>query len=115
MHRRGFRPASRDRVVRNAPLRRRGRSVTRVVRYAEIDRGKTRVEFNAGLRETRTGTGDRVPQRSVAAQAVVSERLGWQEVVAKPTQNPSHAARCRLLFRFQWRCRCCRRHRPSCR
>lgn len=80
MHRRGFRPASRDRVVRNAPLRRRGRSLARVVRYAEIDRGKTRVEFNAALRETRTGTGDRVPNRRVAAQGGISEHWGWQEL-----------------------------------
>ncbi len=51
MHRRGFRPASRDRVVRNSPSRRRGRAATRIVRYAEIDRGLTRVEFNAILRQ----------------------------------------------------------------
>ncbi len=80
MHRRGFRPASRDRVMRNSPLRRRGRSVTRVVRYAEIDRGKTRVEFNAALREARTGTWDRLPQPSRTVQEAVPVRSGWQEV-----------------------------------
>ncbi|MEQ1713613.1 MAG: MobA/MobL family protein, partial [Hyphomicrobium sp.] len=54
MHQRGFRPRSRDRVARVRVGRRQG-GVTRVVRWAEIDRGQTRVEYNAALRaEART-------------------------------------------------------------
>lgn len=89
MHGRGFRPASRDRVVRNAPLRRRGRSATRVVRYPEIDRGRTRVEYNAALREARSGSGDRVRERSAAPSA------GAREVITSPSvgrvQSPKTA------------------------
>ncbi len=58
MHRRGFRPRSRDRVVRNNPFRRRGRSTTRVVRYAEIDKGLTRVEYNASLKQPARVAGE---------------------------------------------------------
>lgn len=47
MHQRGHRPRSRDRVVRNRVGRRQG---VRTVRYAEIDRGQTRVEYNDALR-----------------------------------------------------------------
>lgn len=71
MHRRGFRPRSRDRVVRNSPFRRRGRSTTRVVRYAEIDKGMTRVEYNASLKQPERVTGEvwtRGPAMPVAAE-----------------------------------------------
>lgn len=51
MHARGFRPASRDRVVRSNPHRRRGRTATRIVRYAVIDKGLTRVQYNQSLRQ----------------------------------------------------------------
>ena len=50
MHERGFRPQSRERVYRNRAVRRRGVPPTRLVRYPEIDRGRTRVEYNAALR-----------------------------------------------------------------
>lgn len=70
MHRRGFRPRSRDRVVRNNPFRRRGRSTTRVVRYAEIDRGLTRVEYNASLKQPARGAGE-VRRRLVVEGIVV--------------------------------------------
>lgn len=54
MHQRGFRPKSRDRVAR-VRVGRRPSGATRVVRWAEIDRGQTRVEYNAALRaEART-------------------------------------------------------------
>lgn len=72
MHRRGFRPASRNRVVRNNPFRRRGRSTSRVVRYAEIDRGMTRVEYNASLKQPSRATVEvRTPGRAVTAAAEV--------------------------------------------
>ena len=50
MHERGFRPQSRERVYRNRAVRRRGVPPTRLVRYPEIDRGRTRMEYNAALR-----------------------------------------------------------------
>ncbi len=74
MHRRGFRPSSRDRVVRNNPFRRRGRSTTRVVRYAEIDKGLTRVEYNASLKQPARGAGEvrtSGPAMPVGAKIVV--------------------------------------------
>jgi hypothetical protein len=50
MHERGFRPQSRERVYRNRAVRRRGVPPTRLVRYPDIDRGRTRMEYNAALR-----------------------------------------------------------------
>lgn len=47
MHHRGYRPRSTDRVYRNRPGR---RARERTVRYGEIDRGLTRVEYNEILR-----------------------------------------------------------------
>lgn len=52
MHTRGVRPKSKDRVVRNPAFRRKGTAATRVVRYAEIDAGVTRVEYNIFLKDT---------------------------------------------------------------
>ncbi|MCB1550350.1 MAG: MobA/MobL family protein, partial [Hyphomicrobiaceae bacterium] len=46
MQRRGFRPRSRDRVVRNSPFRRSQGPETRVIRYGAIDKGMTRAEYN---------------------------------------------------------------------
>ena len=54
MHQRGFRPRSTDRVYRNRPGRR-GRARERTVRYGEIDRGITRVEYNNALRQEARG------------------------------------------------------------
>ena len=51
MHERGFRPQSRERVYRNRAVRRRGVPPTRLVRYPEIDRGRTRFEYNTALRQ----------------------------------------------------------------
>ena len=51
MHERGFRPQSRERVYRNRAVRRRGVPPTRLVRYPEIDRGLTRLEYNTALRQ----------------------------------------------------------------
>lgn len=58
MHKRGVRARSRDRVVRTNPFRRGGRGATRVVRYGEIDRGMTRVEYNAALRQASARLAD---------------------------------------------------------
>ena len=46
MHRRGYRPQSKERQVRNRALRKKGTPPTRTVRYQAIDRGLTRAEFN---------------------------------------------------------------------
>ena len=51
MHRRGARPVSKERVVRNPAIRRKGMPATRVVAYGEIDQGLSRVEYNASLKE----------------------------------------------------------------
>lgn len=51
MHDRGVRPTSRDRVIRNPALRKKGSPKTRTVRFEEIDRGRTRVEYNLALKE----------------------------------------------------------------
>lgn len=48
MHARGFRPTSRNRIDRRRAYGR--RAGPRVVRWAEIDKGRTRVEYNAALR-----------------------------------------------------------------
>jgi len=50
MHQRGARPVSKERVVRNPAIRKKGSAATRVVPYAEIDQGKSRVEYNASLK-----------------------------------------------------------------
>lgn len=55
MHQRGARPVSRNRTVRNSPYRRRGGPDVRVVRYAEIDKGMTRVQYNESLRAEMRG------------------------------------------------------------
>jgi hypothetical protein len=52
MQARGYRPRSADRVYRNRPGRRTTTPSTRTVRYADIDRGRTRAEYNDALRAT---------------------------------------------------------------
>lgn len=52
MHRRGYRPKSAERVVRNGANRKKGAPATRVVRYQDIDHGRTRAEYNDSLRPT---------------------------------------------------------------
>ncbi|WP_423415880.1 MobA/MobL family protein [Hyphomicrobium sp. B1] len=51
MHGRGVRPVSKERVVRNPAIRRKGMPATRVVAYGEIDQGLSRVEYNATLKD----------------------------------------------------------------
>ncbi len=51
MHARGFKPQSKERLVRNPALRRKDTPATRTVRYPDIDLGQTRVEYNAALKE----------------------------------------------------------------
>lgn len=74
MHSRGYRPRSVDRVVRNRPGRRRGAPVQRTVRYATIDRGLTRVEYNEVLRrEARAGgMGEQARSRSAVVAVPMS-------------------------------------------
>lgn len=50
MHRRGYRPKSAERQVRNRALRKKGTPPTRTVRYQDIDRGRTRAEYNDALK-----------------------------------------------------------------
>ena len=68
MHARGVRPKSRDRVVRNPALRKKGAEKTRTVRYADIDHGQSRVEYNAALKEA--------PDLSLTEVARLQERMG---------------------------------------
>jgi hypothetical protein len=75
MHDRGYRPRSADRVFRNRPGRRRGVPAQRTVRYAAIDGGRTRVEYNEALRrEARAGVamGQTVSRTHVALAAPLS-------------------------------------------
>lgn len=51
MDARGARPTSVERVRRNPAKRKRGSPATRVVRYPDIDRGQTRVEYNRALKD----------------------------------------------------------------
>lgn len=73
MHARGYRPRSRDRVAR---VRGGRRVASRVIRWAEIDRGWTRVEYNEALRaEARSSAvGDDRAGRSIARVERASER-----------------------------------------
>lgn len=64
MHKRGVRARSRDRLVRANPFRRGGRAGTRVARYAEIDRGVTRVEYNAALKQAAARTAEVARERT---------------------------------------------------
>lgn len=103
MHRRGFRPQSRSRVMRNGPLRRKGRSSTRIVRYAEIDKGLTRVQYNQSLRqEGRAGVsmlpGGREISRPFSAPMVELARLepGFDAPRAVPRTPPPPPAPSRM-------------------
>lgn len=70
MHRRGYRPRSQDRQVRNLPMRKKGTPPTRTVRYEHIDKGLTRAEFNDALkRPARMTLTERMRQRTHATPA----------------------------------------------
>ena len=51
MHDRGVRPASRERLMRNPAMRKKGTPKTRLVRFDDIDLGRTRVEYNQSLKD----------------------------------------------------------------
>ena len=51
MHARGVRPESRERVMRNPAMRKKGAPKTRVVKFEDIDLGRTRVEYNLSLKD----------------------------------------------------------------
>ena len=97
MHERGFRPQSRDRVYRNRAVRRRGVPPTRIVRYQEIDRGLTRLEYNTALRQPlRVGMEDRATARigavareilSVWAHAPIRQQFEPRPAVFKPPER----------------------------
>ncbi len=55
MHNRGYRPKSQERQVRNRANRKKGTPATRTVRYQDIDRGRTRAEYNDALRRRDEG------------------------------------------------------------
>jgi hypothetical protein len=50
MHERGAKPASKERVKRTRAMRKKGTPPVRVVRYPDIDRGRTRVDYNTALK-----------------------------------------------------------------
>jgi hypothetical protein len=83
MHKRGFRPQSKARVMRNSPYRRRGRSQTRIVRYPEIDKGLTRVEYNAALKAA--------PRASEARQAAAAAAGRGQASSGRSTAGGTRA------------------------
>ena len=97
MHVRGYRPRSADRVVRNRPGRRQGTPAQRTVRYAAIDAGRTRVEYNEALRrEARAGVGmgqsiSRVPvaaSLSLVEAVVPNERARLEFSAQLPEMEP---------------------------
>lgn len=100
MHRRGFRPRSVDRVVRNSPHRR-GRSATRVVRYAEIDRGMTRAEYNDKLRASAPGLVRQVQRSQGGLAALLLQKADKSHTAdaAGPTRSPSHSTLVERLIR----------------
>lgn len=75
MHRRGYRPKSQERQVRNRALRKKATPSTRTVRYQAIDRGLTRAEFNDSLKR---GTPLTLTERM---------RLNTRAKPAKPVRN----------------------------
>lgn len=83
MHKRGVRPRSRDRVLRNSPFRKGKAGWTRVVRYADIDRGMTRVEYNAALRQAGrdAGTGRGRGGAAMSGSAHDRSLAHWVEVL----------------------------------
>ncbi|MEQ1716952.1 MAG: MobA/MobL family protein [Hyphomicrobium sp.] len=90
MHRRGVRPRSRDRLLRANPFRRRGRGATRVVRYAEIDKGVTRVEYNLALKQVGREAAPSV--RSAERVAVAPPLLARVELNAVANYTPEPLA-----------------------
>lgn len=91
MQARGFRPASRERVVRNRGIRRPGMPATRIVRYAEIDRGRTRLEYNAALRQA-ARAGFMAPERDIRQitneSSVTLHRASRMTAWQTPTASP---------------------------
>lgn len=51
MHQRGVKPASKTRLKRKRAMTKKGTSPVRTVRYADIDGGQTRVEYNLALKD----------------------------------------------------------------
>ncbi len=80
MHRRGYRPKSQDRQVRNRAHRKKGTPPTRTVRYQDIDRGRTRAEYNDALR--RGGEG-----------LTLTERMRMQHQTPRARVRPSRDER----------------------
>lgn len=79
MHARGVRPQSRDRVVRNPALRKKGAEATRTVRYADIDHGQSRVEYNASLKDA--------PELSFTEIVRLQERTGRAKAERPPGRD----------------------------
>lgn len=76
MHARGFKPQSKDRIIRSRAYRRRGTPATRLLRYGEIDQGLTRVEYNEALKYL-IATSDR-PQDGLTFGARLAATTAWQ-------------------------------------
>src|SRR5690606_21349856 len=77
----GHRPRSKDRLGRNRPGRRQG---GRTVRYAEIDRGQTRAEYNDALRAS---------ARAAAIVRTQARPLAVERTVPKLVEATSREAR----------------------
>ena len=101
MHKRGTRPRSRDRLVRNSPLGKGKAGRTRVVRYAAIDRGMTRVEYNAALRQAgRDADPGRERERATAADTAHDRSLAhWVEVLRPEQKRETSGAVCLVQMR----------------
>lgn len=69
MHDRGFRPASKDRLIRARAIRKCGTPATRLLRYTEIDRGFTRVDYNRSLNRADTALQSQTSEARVTTMA----------------------------------------------
>lgn len=76
MHARGFKPESKDRIVRARAHRKRGTPATRVLRYGEIDQGLSRVEYNEALKYL-AATSER-PHEGLTFGARLAATTAWQ-------------------------------------
>ena len=88
MHEQGFRPQSKPRVKRSTGVRRAGEPATRTIDYPAIDGGRTRVEYNAMLRQAgrlddiirmqdRERAGERLIEKPNPVRVDARETTAW--------------------------------------
>lgn len=88
MHQRGYRPRSQDRQVRNRAMRKSGTPPTRTVRYGDIDRGRTRAEFNDALRSAGSLTLTERMRLNLNANRAAGDTAHLQPALAEASARP---------------------------